>query len=111
MKAVGDTHNRDFAHAVTDFAIATGLRMEGDSVAPPVGPTYLPEWTQAAIDHMVPLFKLMLNDAANLSEELGELARSASTAALLERVDKYWQANPIPLSAQPSYPAEPEEST
>lgn len=95
MKAVGNTHNRDFAHAVTDFAISTGLCMDGPSVAPPVGPTYLPELTQAAIDHTVPLFKLMLSDAANLSEELGGFPRSAETSELLDRADLHWQANPI----------------
>lgn len=110
MRALGDTHNQEFAHAVTDFAISTGLRMDGDSVAPPVGPTYLPELTQSAIDHMVPWFKIVLSDAANLSEELGGFPRSPVTSALLDRADANWQANPIPLSVKPQYPTEAENS-
>jgi len=105
IKAVRDTQDLLFTHAVSDWALQTSFRYQPGVITPFVGPTYDRDLTKLAINQMVPLFSILLHDSANVSAAIRDTDVSNAARSLGTRADSWWQSHPIPLYDAPKYPA------
>lgn len=97
LKAYEVTHNKVFAHAVSNFALNRGVASAGE-VWEPLGPSFNEDLTRDAINHSVPLFALLLHDAAKLAQEiLSASSPSRESQALAAIAERYMSIHRVPV--------------
>lgn len=106
MIAVRKTHDQMATHAVTGWALKSAVAFDNDGTLHlRLGPSYDAAEVEETIDHLVPLFKLLLNDVVRFVERVGGMEVLDVSEECLKRADQWWQDHPVPLVELPEYPA------